>query len=272
MFKAIKNFLQKTFLLQTFISNKFVLSITYGLFIFSFLTLFQPFQLDLLKDNLVGYVLIISVIYAVIPLIFFLVLEKINYQKCSIGYLIILYLFFILILSTVTWYTSGVYKDLIHYSKKLSFFRFFEYTLFVSFFTAPLIFIYNDKITKYKSTNATKVGRTITIYSENKKEELNINIDKLIYISIVGNYASFFIITEKEIKELILRNTLSNILNQIEEHPTIFRCHKSYIINSLCVNSISGNARGYFLKLNKIANKIPVSRSFNKKDLEKLLQ
>ncbi|WP_157691926.1 LytTR family DNA-binding domain-containing protein [Polaribacter sp. KT25b] len=133
--------------------------------------------------------------------------------------------------------------------------------------------IVNDKLLKLKKEKINSIKKDeITIFSENKKENLTLNIDKLIYITIDGNYASFFIKKTKGIKELILRNTLSNILKQIENYPFIFRCHKSYIINSLFFDEITGNARGYFLKSKNIENKIPVSRSLNKTELEKLLK
>ncbi|MDP5105491.1 MAG: LytTR family transcriptional regulator DNA-binding domain-containing protein [Polaribacter sp.] len=131
--------------------------------------------------------------------------------------------------------------------------------------------IVNEKLLK-KEKNYNKIIDEITIYSENKKEKLTIHIDKLIYITIDGNYASFFLDTTNGVKELILRNTLANILKQLKDYPFIVRCHKSYIINSLFFNKIKGNARGYFLKSKNIESKIPVSRSFNKKELVDLLK
>lgn len=71
--------------------------------------------------------------------------------------------------------------------------------------------IVNEKLLK-KEKNYNKIIDEITIYSENKKEKLTIHIDKLIYITIDGNYASFFLDTTNGVKELILRNTLANIL------------------------------------------------------------
>ena len=113
--------------------------------------------------------------------------------------------------------------------------------------------------------------KNIIIYSENKKENILININKVIYTSITGNYVSFYNITDEGIKEVVIRNTLSNILKQINDYPNFIRCHKSYIINTNYIVSISGNARGYFLKTNQIENLIPVSRKFNKEYLEKIV-
>ena len=111
----------------------------------------------------------------------------------------------------------------------------------------------------------------IILYATNKTENISFNLNDLIYISSQGNYASFFIKTDSEIKEIILRNTLSAIIKELNKYNNIIRCHKSYIINTNYVNAISGNARGYYLRSNSITQQIPVSRSFNKLDLQKMV-
>lgn len=272
LLKSIKEKFNKPVIIESFISNKLNLSFSYGLFIFTFLTLFKPFKLDLLKHNFFGYSIVISILYSINLLLLLFLLKKINYKKWTISHLIIWYGLFIFCLGFVTWYFSGLYKDFVNYSLKLPFLRFLKYTLFVSLVSTPLLILLNDKITKNKKIKKTVENTLITIYSENKKEKIKIDILKLIYITISGNYVSFYIIEETQIKELILRNTLSNILSQIKKYPTIFKCHKSYIINSLHINAISGNAKGYFLISNMLTNKIPVSRSFNNEELENLLQ
>lgn len=116
-----------------------------------------------------------------------------------------------------------------------------------------------------------KKEKEITIYSNNKEDNLSFYLNDLIYISSQGNYASLFLNSNNKIKEHVLRTTLTNIISDLKKHKNIIRCHKSYIINSEYMNSISGNARGYFLESNKIQIQIPVSRSFNKESLKNLL-
>ncbi len=97
-------------------------------------------------------------------------------------------------------------------------------------------------------------------------------MDDLIYITSQGNYASFYI-KEKNglVKEKILRVTLQKINTDLEPFSRIIRCHKSYIVNTAYVTDITGNARGYLLKINCINFSIPVSRSFSKKSLLQLM-
>ncbi len=272
MYKKIILFTKKPFNLESYIANKLNLSILHGLFVFIFLNIFKPFKLDLLREYLFGYTILIGLLTFIVPFLFFFFLEKIKLKKWTIYSFIGLIFCFSIIYSLTLWYFSGIYKDIFGL-KKLSFILFYKYCSSLAIISIIFMLIVNDKLLKLKTEKINRIKEDeITLYSENKKENVTINIDKLIYITIDGNYASFFTETTNGIKELILRNTLSNILKQTTNYPFIFRCHKSYIINSLFFDKITGNARGYYLKSNKIEIKIPVSRSFKKIELEKLLQ
>jgi DNA-binding LytR/AlgR family response regulator len=54
---------------------------------------------------------------------------------------------------------------------------------------------------------------------------------------------------------------LKDIENQFSDIQQLFRCHKAFIANIEKVKGASGNAKGYFLTLHDIEEKIPVSRS-----------
>lgn len=272
MYKHILFFLKRPFKFDSYIANKLNLSLLHGIFVIIFLNIFKPFKLDLLKEHLFGYTILIGVLAFIIPFLLLILLEKIKFKNWSIYSCIILTFFFSIIYSYILWYFSGIYKDF-YGLIKLSFLLFYKYTSSLNIISIIFILIVNDKLIRRKKNKINSIKEDkITIYSKNKKENLTINIDKLIYITIDGNYASFFIDTTNGVKELILRNTLSNILKQIKNYPFIVRCHKSYIINSLFYDKIKGNARGYFLKSKIIETKIPVSRTFNKKELEKVLK
>ena len=271
MYKKVILFINKPLNLETYFPNKLILSLLHGLFVFIFLNIFKPFQLHNLKEFLFGYSILMGILTFVVSFLFLSVLEKIKFKKWCIYSFIGLILFFIIIYSYILWYFSGIYKDYFDINR-LSFMVFYKYSASLAIISIIFMLIVNEKLTILKTEKINNIKEDkITLYSENKKENVTINIDKLIYITIDGNYASFFIETANGIKELILRNTLSNVLKQITNYPFIFRCHKSYIINSLFFDEITGNARGYFLKSPKIENKIPVSRSLQKVDLEKLL-
>lgn len=272
MYITILNFLKSPFNLESYTSNKLNLSLLHGFFVVLFLNIFKPFKLDNLKEYLFGYTLLMGFLTFIIPFLFFYILEKIKFKNWSIFLFIVLTFFITIIYAFILWNFSGIYKDQFGLVK-LSFLQFYKYSSSLVIISIIFMLVVNDKLLSIKKEKINSIKEDkVLFYSENKKENLTININKLIYITIDGNYASFFVETPKGIKELILRNTLSNIINQIINYPFIFRCHKSYIVNSLFFDKITGNARGYYLKSNKIETKIPVSRSLNKTELEKLLQ
>ena len=144
MIKSIKYFLNKHFYIDTLLSNKLLLSVIHGLFVLLFLNFFKPFKLDNLKEYFFNYSLLIAVLFVIVLFLIFVILEKINYKKWTYGSIIIVTLFFIFILSFVTWYSGGIYKD-IYGLKRLSFLLFYRYTSYVTIFSIPLLFVINDE-------------------------------------------------------------------------------------------------------------------------------
>ena len=105
-----------------------------------------------------------------------------------------------------------------------------------------------------------------------EKKNITFYIDNLAYVTSQGNYASFFLKNEGGFKEKIIRITLTKITTELKDYSNIIRCHKSYLVNINHVSDISGNARGYLLKLDFIPISIPVSRRFSKQSLQSLLR
>ncbi|WP_439130833.1 LytR/AlgR family response regulator transcription factor [Polaribacter sp.] len=274
------------------LSFKFKTSVIFGFSVFIFLYVFKPFSLSLFGNYFLQYTAAIGIftflgsffMLSIPPLIF---PDFFNEDKWTIGKNT-LYLFLAtFLIGYLLWYASNLYKD----GKELPVVGlplFLTYTFLVG--TIPIFFsVYlnerNLRRNRVKKIEEIKLFRTkkeieykkalkndITIYSDNKKEKLHFNINDLVYATSQGNYVSFFLKDEKKhLKEKILRVTLSKIDKELEPYSKIIRCHKSYIINTIFVNDISGNARGYLLKSDIISFDIPVSRSFSKQSLMSFL-
>ncbi len=125
---------------------------------------------------------------------------------------------------------------------------------------------------KNRFINSKKLSKEVRIISDNGKENITFYIDNLAYVTSQGNYASFFLKNEGDFKEKIIRITLTKIAIELKDYSNIIRCHKSYLVNINHVNDISGNARGYLLKLDFVPINIPVSRKFSKQSLQSLLR
>ena len=101
----------------------------------------------------------------------------------------------------------------------------------------------------------------IEIKSSILSENFELNISKLMYVKVDGNYLDLFIKYEEGLEKKMIRQSLKSLSNQLKDYPYIFQCHRSYLVNLTQVQKVSGNAQGYSLSLcnNKVS--IPVSRS-----------
>ena len=290
--KSFINWLSTPYFFNPSAKFKLKTSLAFGFFVFIFLFLFKPFTLSTFKGFLFEYTISIGIItflgsLFVLFIPSFIFKSYFNEDNWTVGRNLLLILFGMLFIGSVLWYNAEVFKkdkDL----ENLSLPVFLSYTFLVGAIPAIFIIFINEKDVRQKRERKAQEINTqkkkkledtyinleqkTTIYSDNEKEFLSFKIDKLIYITSQGNYASFFLKDDKnQIKEKILRVTLQKINLNLEGYSKIIRCHKSYIVNSEYVTGIKGNARGYLLEFDEISFDIPVSRSFSKKSLMQFL-
>ncbi|PQJ68738.1 LytTR family DNA-binding domain-containing protein [Polaribacter butkevichii] len=291
--KKIIKWLSMPYYFNPSIKFKLKISFFHGLFIFLFLYLFKPFYLNQFELIILEYTLGIGIIACLatfivlyIPALIFK--EYFNEDNWTIGRNLFLMVVGVTLVGIVLWYITEIYS-ITYQLRKISLLEFLFYTLLVSLIPLIYFIFLNEKkirirrekkvseikeIKKEKEISVLKeLAKEISIYSDNGKESITFSIDNLVYATSQGNYASFFLITKNDdLKEKILRVTLTKIATQLKEYENIIRCHKSYIVNIDYINDISGNARGYLLKSDFIKTSIPVSRSFSKQSLQRLLR
>ena len=119
-----------------------------------------------------------------------------------------------------------------------------------------------------KSFVTDKKDRIVLIKTDTR-EELEINLNNLLYIEAQENYSNVVWMDEDRVIEKLLRVTLKKIEDQIID-DNIIRCHRSYIINSKVKFKILGNSNGYRLKSELFHHAIPISRSLGKEIVNKL--
>lgn len=105
------------------------------------------------------------------------------------------------------------------------------------------------------------VDKVIRISSRLKKEELSFCPDDLLYAESDGNYVVFHVLRNNILKKELIRNSISNIEQQLADIPFIMRTHRAFIVNLKKVTVRQGNILGYQLKLSGIDYIIPVSRN-----------
>ncbi len=104
----------------------------------------------------------------------------------------------------------------------------------------------------------------LVIKSENKNEAFSLSIDSLLYITTQDNYIDIYYYKNNNIEHKLIRYSLANFEGDNRSNKNVFRCHKSFIVNKGKIESISGNAAGYRIKLFDCNMLIPVSRKWNK--------
>ena len=269
------------------------MSFFHGLFVFLFLYIFRPFYLAQFEIIILEYTLGIGIIaflatFAILYIPALIFKEYFNEDNWTIGRNLFLMAIGITFIGILLWYFGEMYKEPYNL-RRLSLLEFLTFTFLVSLIPLTLFVFINEKnvrerrekkvfeikeIKRKKEISISKkLANEISINSDNGKENISFFINDLVYITSQGNYASFFLKREKEdLKEKILRVTLTKIEEKLKEYPNVIRCHKSYIVNTNFIIDISGNARGYLLKSNFISFDIPVSRKFSKQSLQSLLR
>jgi LytTr DNA-binding domain len=155
------------------------------------------------------------------------------------------------------------------YAPMLAFFMFFDPEHIVK-----EDFEINELIESNELNISEKTEKLLQIKDNNERIELSINLNRFYYFKASDNYIEIFYKNAQNTfdagnldslgrgsSRTVFRNTLKDIEHQFSDVPQLLRCHKAFIVNTEKVTEISGNAKGYFLTLDNIDEKIPVSRS-----------
>ncbi len=100
----------------------------------------------------------------------------------------------------------------------------------------------------------------VHIESQLKKEEVSFYPSQLIYAESEGNYVVFHLDKDGRLSKKMVRNSISNVEQQLSAIPFILRTHRAFMVNLKKVHSKKGNTLGYQLKMSGSDAEIPVSR------------
>jgi len=111
----------------------------------------------------------------------------------------------------------------------------------------------------------------IRLLGENQKMALQLDASSLVYVKSEGNYVDVFHVENEKIVKTLVRSSLKDIEEQLPQ-PRFFRCHRSFIISLLHIQSVSGNARNLEVLLSGVTDSIPVSRTKAKELMDAIEQ
>jgi len=250
-----------------------------AIFAFVILWLFQPFGLFVIEQPLkLGLISLYVAVGAAFHYIQFFPIQKLFIKHHTILSTILWFLLTIIIIGTSSYAINAV----IFKFENLKALRFFYMQgIILSIMVIPIsafvLIHYNYTLKKrlliamsgnavLKSTpliNKSHSDREIVFNSENKKEGLSIALNSFIAVSTIDNYIELQYLNSGVLDKMVLRYSLSKVEKDNEGIDEIFRCHKSFLINKTKIESVSGNAAGYKLKLKDLDTPIPVSRKWN---------
>ena len=93
-----------------------------------------------------------------------------------------------------------------------------------------------------------------------KGDNFNLKEANFLFAKAEGNYSEVVLLKEGKIEKYLKRISIKELESQLCSRHKIFKTHRSYLVNLFFVDSVSGNAQGYKLKLKEHLEIVPVSR------------
>jgi hypothetical protein len=112
--------------------------------------------------------------------------------------------------------------------------------------------------------------KLILFESDYKKDNLSIKANSFICLRSANNYIEIFYLDEEKVVSQMVRCTLIKSIELLTPYEFIFRCHRTFVINTNYIHKIEGNSQGYKLTFKNIDFQIPVSQKYLK-DFKKLI-
>jgi len=256
-------------------ATRFLMSFLFGLFVFLFLYIFQPYGISNYPESVLikclGYGLVTFVIMLVNSFLLPLLLPKMfNPNTFKVKNNVFISLWFLLSIAIGNWYFTSVFFASENTDSLL---KFVGITMSVGVFPILLGSYYmertlnsaNQKTADEANTQLQSMeqGHSQSHYrfqSENKSEQFEIAINELICIKADGNYCEFYCEQQGEIKKYLIRMTLKSVEEKLQNEEDILRCHRSYLINIRKVKHLTSSARNISLHFDNVEFTVPVSR------------
>lgn len=252
--------------------NRLFLILFLLVYIVFFLNIFVPFHInDWMPESNVSQFLILSS-YGVIGALAisftqFLLRKWLKMEQFLLKQFLV-WVFFELIFSTVL--LTFIYGNDSELSNFYSDFLFsLKHTFLVIVIPYSLVLLI---LSLFKSKS-----ELVEMKKENKKVELvdelvNFPDDKgntkftmplndILYLESTDNYVYIYYISQDKLKKELLRNSLKNLELILKEKP-IKRCHRSYMVNLRQLNLVKKTGQKIVIKLNNVADPIPVSKTY----------
>lgn len=257
------------------------LSFFFGVFIFLFLWVFEPFQMQTLDDRFIwvaaGFGLVSFIGIFVFNLSASLLFkEYYNEEKWTLGKELLQTFLNLMLIGFLNFLFYGYFV-----TRQFSFnsYLWFQFsTITVGILPSTFFIILKERIKRirYESDAEDISVKLQQAEEENKKDSIDIVIissqnvsehfsadaHNILYVRSIDNYVKIFYV-EETVRHVVIRTPLKNVESELKPFPSFIRCHRSYIANLDNVYKVSGNAQGYKLHIKNVDELVPVSRQCN---------
>lgn len=112
-----------------------------------------------------------------------------------------------------------------------------------------------------KTTNTPSNENLLKFKDEKGRTKFSVLISNLLYLEGADNYVYIFYAENGKIKRAVLRNSLKNLEANLKQEA-IVRCHRSYMVNSRKIESVSKSGKRIYLTLSDTNETLPVSGKY----------
>ena len=271
----------------------------FGLFVFIFLLLFQPFQLDQFPFSrlaLVAFVyglvtfLCVLIVSIGLPLLFPFYYKE---DKWTTGKEIFITMIVVIMVGIANYLvspflvnTTWKWSDAVWFQGITIAIAILPVSMFILFRQNHLLKRFSNDArlldTKLQHKHETPtgsqpsveqnaLGNKVVIEGDYQQERVELFVDDIYLISSASNYIKVYHLRNEKLEYLILRSTLKKAEETLRTFPCFFKSHRAYIINLDKVIHVQGNAQGYKVRLHGMEEVLPVSKNMNTEFSDKLL-
>jgi hypothetical protein len=124
----------------------------------------------------------------------------------------------------------------------------------------------NQKLQENKSIDA----KLVHFISDYQKDNLSLRVNLILFIKSANNYIEIFWKESGEVKNQMVRCSLTKAEETLSDVKFIFKCHRSYMVNIKHIDKIEGSSQGYRLFFENVDFHIPVSKNYVHKLKERI--
>jgi len=251
---------------------------------FLILCIFQPFEFNLDNAGQIKVLLWFTSFFIINTTIVFVLFPKIfkrfyNPDTWTVGKTLLTFLFVIVLMGLCV--TSLNYfvinKDFPERYISIFLMDMFASLTIGSIPACIIMFIIQNRELQHNLKEAKDLNKLLTerikpnileegqiILSGSTKESITVKPEDIIYMEATGNYVNVHYKQDNKVTYKLLRITITQVEEALQQHVIFIRCHRAFIINTHKIYNVKGSAQGYKLKLYDSIDEIPVSRTYLK--------